>query len=154
MFCSLLYPQHLEMCPKQNAEWMNGQARASWPISYSITRSCIFHSHHRFFKGLPLTHSWCQMIPTSIPETWKASQTIKPHTCPHPLFKCGCGSNSVDLTAAHIGRLISIAILVTLVQATKDLLQWLTNLQPTRTLPRTERVKFLKLQVRAPKLPA
>lgn len=68
VFCSLLYPQHLEMCPKQNAEWINGQARASWPISYSTTRSCIFHSHHRFFKGLPLTHSWCQMIPTSIPE--------------------------------------------------------------------------------------
>ena len=61
-------------------------------------------------------------------------------------------SNPVDLTAAHIGRLISTAILVTLVQATKDLLRRLTNLQPT--LPRTERVNFLKLQVRAPKLPA
>ena len=90
VFCSLLYTQHLEMCPRQNAEWMNGQARASWPISYSTTWSCIFHLHHRFFQR-PLTHSWCQRIPTSIPETWKASQTIKPHACPRPLFKCGCG---------------------------------------------------------------
>ena len=57
-----------------------------------------------------------------------------------------------DLTAAHTGRLISIAVLVPLVQATKGLLQRLANLQST--LPRTERVNFLKLQVRAPKLPA
>ena len=95
VFCSLLYPQHLEMCPRQKAEWMKGQARASWPISYSTTWFCIFHLHHRFFKGL-----------SPIPDAkWSPHQFQKPEKplkqssptparilCfPHPLFKCGCG---------------------------------------------------------------
>lgn len=114
-------------------------------LAYFIFYNSILH--------FPFTPQIFQR-PPSHPFLMPNDPHINSRTCPHPLFKCGCGSNSVDLTAAHIGCLISIAILVTLVQATKDLLQWLTNLQPTRTLPRTERVNFLKLQVRAPNLPA
>lgn len=100
MFCSLLYLQHLELCPALNyllTEWMNKPGGSG--LSYSATQSCILHPYHRNSEGpspIPdskLSPGQFQKLEMPFP-----IQTIKLLASPSYLFKSGAKSYQVDLT--------------------------------------------------------
>lgn len=134
LLCSLLYTQHLELCPAQNklfVEWMNKPGVPS--LSYSATQSCILHHTIETSKA---SHPFLtQNCPQVNSRNLKCHFPIKPSSPLPPPVVCLNQAPSLSSWSyySHISPIISIATIVTLVQATIspawDLLKQLTNFQ-------------------------